>query len=126
MAKKMDLGAFVKVLNRVVGHNPNDKSTPHVVENPSFNECSCRGLLAGDFYVCGISHYHKNGKILKKKVEEKIIDYTKRSRLNFIVTEDAFCGDNECHGHYVDPFKTLHRENIFVNSFPKDLSGVYV
>ena len=126
MAKKMDLGDFVVKLNRIIGHDPSDRSTPEIEVNFTFNECSCRGLLEGNFYVCGLSTFNKNEMALQKKVKERISEYVKTSNLGFIVTEREFCQDNECHGHYVDPFKPRHRNHIFVNSFPENINGTYV
>lgn len=116
------LTEFAGRLNRIIGHNLEKLHTPEIVENPRFNECSCKGLLEGYFYV-----YIPSNNVLQERVKKEIAGYSIKQNLKFIITNNEYCGDNECHGHYVDPFEREGDDKpVFVNGFPEDINGGHI
>ena len=111
---------LVSNLNKKIGRS--DKpSSPSV---SSLGDCSSKLLLEGksSFYVfCPKEN-------LQSKIKEEIQNYTKRTKLHFIVTTSEYCKNNhECHGHYVDPFVVKAGDKcVFIDTFPENISGAYL
>jgi hypothetical protein len=119
MSEKVTIHDFIDKVDdvvRKVNHNYSFSDHMHYAD-----DCSHCGLLEGYIYIFIPDDN------LQKKVKKRILDYTKKEGLNFIITEQEFCDDRECHGHYTDPFeKGTNHKNVYVNKFPKDINGAYL
>ena len=110
-----------KELNKILRGNSNKCFSPHIVLNPSFNDCGFKKLLKSHLYI------YSPDKPGQEEVKEKLKEYSDKNRLKFVVTTLECDGGYECIGDYVDPFtRKANDKHVFRNKFPDDINGAYV
>jgi hypothetical protein len=114
---------LMNCLELIVGRKQIGKFGPSVTLNPSYNEFPHKELVEDHFYV------HTPKEELGKRVKWIMRNYAREKGLHVVVATKYSCG-YECQcPHQVDPFNPDSKgygDNVFINTFPEDMSGAYV